>query len=374
MRKRRATPLIVALIVAALVATAGGPAAARGKKKGHLVRDLTVMTQNLYLGTDITPILQAAQADPASLPFVAGQAWVDVQATDFPARAEAIADEIAATRPEVVGLQEVSLWRTGAFEVAPPFTPAETVAYDFLDLLLDALEARGLAYEEVVSVENFDGELPALPPGQAPLDVRLTDRDAIIARTDLPAARLSLANAQADNYAAFPAVATPFGPLALLRGWTSVDVKVRGKSLRYVNTHLEVQAFEPYQVAQAAELLAGPASTSLPILLGGDFNSAGPPGPGDTATYGIISAAGFGDVWLDTHPGDVGFTCCQAADLLNPASTLDQRIDVIFHRGGFTATTSDIVGEEPADMTPSGLWPSDHAGVVATVVMDKPGS
>jgi hypothetical protein len=27
-----------------------------------------------------------------------------------------------------------------------------------------------------------------------------------------------------------------------------------------------------------------------------------------------------------------------------------------------------IVGDDPADMTASGLWPSDHAGVVARLV------
>jgi hypothetical protein len=28
---------------------------------------------------------------------------------------------------------------------------------------------------------------------------------------------------------------------------------------------------------------------------------------------------------------------------------------------------ADVVGDELGDRTPSGLWPSDHAGVVATL-------
>lgn len=368
MRKRRAASLIAALTVAALVASAGAPASAGGKKKGHRIRNLTVMTQNLYLGTDIGPILTAT---PETLPFVAGAAWEQVQATDFPARAERIADIIADAKPHLVGLQEVSLWRTGDFEPTAPFTPAETVAYDFLQILLEALEARGMHYAPVATVENFDGEVPAVPPAALPLDVRLTDRDVIIARTDLPAAHMKLANAQADNYGAF--VPTPFG-IPILRGWTSVDVKVRGKWLRFVNTHLEVQSFAPIQVLQAAELLAGPVDTSLPTVLVGDFNSAGPPGPSDTATYGNITGVGFADAWSDTHPGEDGFTCCQSAELTNVPSSLAERIDHVFHRGGFTATMTDVVGDEVADMTASGLWPSDHAGVVATVVMAKPGA
>jgi hypothetical protein len=33
--------------------------------------------------------------------------------------------------------------------------------------------------------------------------------------------------------------------------------------------------------------------------------------------------------------------------------------------GGIEETQPDVVGADPADRTPSGLWPSDHAGVVA---------
>ena len=34
------------------------------------------------------------------------------QATDFPTRSRAIAREVALTRPALIGLQEVALWRT----------------------------------------------------------------------------------------------------------------------------------------------------------------------------------------------------------------------------------------------------------------------
>jgi len=39
----------------------------------------------------------------------------------------------------------------------------------------------------------------------------------------------------------------------------------------------------------------------------------------------------------------------------------------VFLRGPFTPVAADVVGEESADRTPGGLWPSDHAGVVATL-------
>jgi len=36
--------------------------------------------------------------------------------------------------------------------------------------------------------------------------------------------------------------------------------------------------------------------------------------------------------------------------------------------GGVHAT---VVGDESADRTPSGLWPSDHAGVVASLTLSR---
>jgi len=46
-----------------------------------------------------------------------------------------------------------------------------------------------------------------------------------------------------------------------------------------------------------------------------------------------------------------------------------QRIDLVLYRGDLAAREMDRVGEEPADQTPSGLWPSDHAGVAATLAL-----
>ena len=41
------------------------------------------------------------------------------QYTDFPARAEALADEIKANRPDLIGLQEVTAWETSGPGVPP---------------------------------------------------------------------------------------------------------------------------------------------------------------------------------------------------------------------------------------------------------------
>jgi hypothetical protein len=98
----------------------------------------------------------------------------------------------------------------------------------------------------------------------------------------------------------------------------------------------------------------------------GDFNSAAD--GSSTATYANLIAAGLQDAWTHVLPGDPGYTSTQNADLMNPISLLSERIDLVLHRGGFSALDVELVGENPADRTPSGLWPSDHAGIVATLI------
>ena len=61
-------------------------------------------------------------------------------------------------------------------------------------------------------------------------------------------------------------------------------------------------------------------------------------------------------------------------DVVRAAGTpnLTQRLDFVFHDGSFVVEDTDVVGDELADITPSGLWPSDHAGVVASFTFVRP--
>ncbi|MGH3057511.1 MAG: endonuclease/exonuclease/phosphatase family protein [Gaiellaceae bacterium] len=349
--------LLLAAALAVFIVLALWPAAAAGHG-----RQVTVMTRNLFIGTDLGPVF-AAQSFP-QLVGATTTAFLEVQATNFPERAQAIADELAATRPDVVGLQEVMLIRTDT-PADGGATPAETVAYDYLELLLAALAARGLDYEPVAVVVNADG--PELPTALG-FDVRATDRDAILVNRDRRP-RLKVTNPQAANFVARVTLPTIAGPIQLPRGWTAIDLKLRGQRFRVVNTHLE--AFSGLvQVAQGAELLAGPGATALPTLFVGDFNSRAD-GTG-TPTYGLLRAAGFEDAWADVHPGDPGLTCCWETHLLSPVPPFDERIDLVLFRGPFRALAAEIVGEDPvADRTPSGLFHSDHAGVVARLRLGR---
>ena len=310
------------------------------------------MTRNLFLGADLTSAYRALASAQTALPaavaaiFNPGEPPGAVQRTDFATRAGGLADEIELAQPDLIGLQEAAVWRIG-----------DTVAADHLELLEAELARRGLRYRRVAASVNGDVALPSA----AGILVGLSDREAILARED---PELTLANVQAAGFATLLPIQTPQGTFGLARGWMAVDATLRGTTVRVISTHLEVALTPPaaaVQLAQAGELLAGPADTSLPVVMLGDFN-ARPERP----TYAALRAAGFDDAWTRTHPdGDTGFTCCHT-ELDDPKDTLSARIDHILTRGAIAATEAFRVGAEPGDFR-SGLWPSDHAGVVATL-------
>jgi hypothetical protein len=326
---------------------------------GNADREVTVMSRNLYLGASLGPILAPPGGD-----VLAGvrAVWGQVLATDFPQRAEALADEIAADQPLLVGLQEVTAYRRGA-PLDP--APAEEVIIDFLDVLLDELADRGTPYRAIASIDNFDGELPfitAFPPTLPDsFDLRLTDRDVIIVRDDVPASQLQVVRTDAGNFEAALAAEIGGQQVPIVRGWVSADVRHRGKVFRFVNTHPE--AFDDeVNGAQIAELVAGPLSTSLPVVLVGDLNAT----PGSSMMAPVF-AAGFQDTALTAPGGDAGPTCCFNATVTG--GTLTSRIDYVLYRGAFEATAQKRVGHLVTDRTMGGLYPSDHAGVVAELLL-----
>lgn len=369
-RGRRLVGLVVVLamlLVAVLALPAAGQPPGGVPAAQAAERELTVMTRNLYLGTSLGPIFEAG--DLATLQAALATRWLEVQATNFPLRAQALAGEIAEHRPHLVGLQEVSLWRVGQ----PAGAPATEVAYDFLEILLDELADAGTPYRLVEMIDLFDGELPVFPLG---VTLRLTDRQAVLVRADAQRDGLTVHGSSSGTFDTN--LALPIAPvgieLEVTRGWTAADVKLRGQSFRFVNTHLE--AFHPLvRNAQAAELLAGPLAGDGPTVLVGDINSpapAGRPEIGDVAYPLLLTEGRFTDAWSAVNPGDPGFTCCFPDDLGDPSADLATRIDVVFVRGPFTTVDAVRVGHEPQDRI-GGLWPSDHAGVVTTFVLPPPG-
>jgi endonuclease/exonuclease/phosphatase family metal-dependent hydrolase len=334
-----------ALAVASVVVAAGAAEAKRAPV------DVRVMTRNLYLGTNLDRIVQARSAPDA---FAAAEvAWRNVQANNFPTRARAIAREIATTRPDFVGLQEVSLYRT---QTPADFTvtPASTVALDYVRELRRALAARKLPYRVLVVRRPVDAELPAGNPPA--MDVRLTLGDALLVRGDK---RIKIRRVGSGTYATTTSLFGGF--ITARRGFVYADATIAGRTFRVIDTHLESFS-DASQVAQGAELAAGPANTRLPTILLGDLNSRAD--RSGTPTYASLRAAGFRDAWADAHPNDPGLTCCFGELLTEPGGPFYSRIDYVLHKNGFRAVAATVVGEEPRDRL-SGLWPSDHAGVSA---------
>ncbi len=325
--------------------------------------ELRVITRNIYVGADIFRVVQAP--DPATALAEIVAVYNTVIQTDFPERAEALADEILATQPHLVGLQEVSLIRTqdpGDVLIGNP-VPATDVEFDYLQLLLDALAVRGLDYEAVAVVENADVELPLF--GMTVRDVRLTDRDVLLARSDV-----LIDNVVSANFSDNVSVDLSGLQIDFLRGYTAVDAWIGARPYRVVNTHLEVGG--PFGAAiqqlQAAELADIFADELLPVVMLGDFN-ASPVSPPEQA-YGQLTAAGNVDIWplFSALPG---FTCCFNETLDDPDAMLSSRIDLVLVRNATTpaatVNTAEVLGDELDDLTPSGLWPSDHAGVFASL-------
>ena len=341
---------------------------------------VTVLTWNVYYGTDPTPLL-TTPAD--QVPFVAAAVWGLAQQTNFPARAGALARAIAARRPHLVGVEEAAIYRLQRpGDLAFGGTqPATQVVYDFLALLADSLAAHGLHYVIAAADSTTDVELPVItgvdPATGIPTfdDVRLTDRDAVLVRSDV-----AFANPRHASYAAFIPVSIGGTQAGVYEGWSSVEAAIGGRTIRFIDTHLETQDALPVQLGQAQQLLALLQSESLPTILSGDFNSDvfGQDPTRATPSYGMITGAGFVDSWLRPGLVPAGLTCCQSETLDNPVTAFNQRIDFIFTRNmprPMQVIGRDVVGVAAADRTPGGLWPSDHGGVVATFVIPpaKPG-
>src|SRR5215207_4942656 len=140
---------------------------------------IPVMTRNLYLGADLSPVFAAAaKGDSAGTIQATTAAWQNVKATNFPERAEALADEIEQSEPLLVGLQEVSLYRTGPAD-GSQMPNATNVEYDYLDILLRELNERNLHYAPEVITQNADAETPGFTAPGVLQDIRLTDYDVI---------------------------------------------------------------------------------------------------------------------------------------------------------------------------------------------------
>ncbi len=329
-----------------------------------------VYTQNAYLGGDTGPIFSVDFSDLVALATATNIFWAQVQASGIPERAHAIVDQIDRARPHLVALEEV--FRFDVIDFASGI-PTVTASADILAAIVDDIAARGLPYSVVqVQAATALGYPPVIAPPGLPLSatsvLRFEDRIAVLRRDDV-----TLSSVAAGNFAN----GFQLGPLALRRGWIRVSTDVDGTPHHLIATHLEGQTLAQIQALQAGELLSFVAAGLDGVtILAGDFNSdaANPGAPSWTPTYDGLIAAGFTDAWLASGQAarNPGYTCCQDPGLSNGSSELDERIDFVLVRDARApgarsgSVRVEIVGEEQTDrVAGSGLWPADHAGLVA---------
>jgi endonuclease/exonuclease/phosphatase family metal-dependent hydrolase len=379
------------LLAAAALAFALLPALAPAKGGGAKPKEVNVMTRNLYLGADLAPAIGASGL--TAFTEATGQILREVTANSFPTRAKGLAEEILKKKPDLIGLQEVALWRTGppSLEVflnsgAKP--TAETVRYDYLTELLAQLnKGKGKGgkgkpqYRVAVSQDEFDFEAPANEngvPGDGPngaipnaeINGRLTMRDVILVRNG---AGVTFKHPQAGHFANLLQVTVSGVNLSVTRGWVAIDAKVRGSKLfRFVDTHLE--AFDPatqvpsIRSLQAGELVApgGPATTSLPVILLGDLNSDDDTvEPGDQQAYRTLLAAGMRERSTNKPLG-----CCLNSSLLavgagGSVADFNHQVDHVMTRDPkeIKLKASSVTGRQPVH----GFWDSDHAGLFSSL-------
>lgn len=364
--RTRRLPIAALLAVVTSVFVCLLPGSARAQGTGH---EIGVMTRNLYLGADLSPAINATSA--AGFIEANGEILRDVDTNNFPVRARGLAQEIQSKAPDLVGLQEVSLWRDGPVDFNAPLTgnyTASHVTYDYLQLLLDQLNKGKEHYHVVFTEPEFDFEAPADYDGNpatgtlgADKNGRLTMRDVILAR-DGHGVKVDRAFGGHFRTLYSPTVAG-LVTVHVLRGWTAADVKVRGSgSFRFVNTHLEAFGDPTIREAQAKELVepGGPATGPLPVVLVGDVNSDDDTVTGgDRLAYNALTAAGFSER-STANP----LSCCLKTSIITAdrgsVSDFDHQVDhVLTNDPQIALVSSSVTGRAPVN----GYWNSDHAGL-----------
>jgi endonuclease/exonuclease/phosphatase family metal-dependent hydrolase len=245
-------------------------------------------------------------------------------------RVDLIADGLAALRPDVIALQEAAVSRRLgdvpeglARRLSYHHVYAPATRYVFGDGVLSRLVVGALGFREGPAILSrfpiLESEVYKLPRCQRALDPRVLLR----ARLD-----------------------TPWGP---------IDV---------FSTHI---SRDDCQARRVAALVAD-RRNGLPSILMGDFNAI----ESSPAIRAMTEEAGFIDAFRRTNPDLAGATVWQRIDA--PWAMARRRVDYIFLVPGLQShgdvAASRVVLDAPRRF-PDGttLWPSDHYGVLAELVV-----
>jgi endonuclease/exonuclease/phosphatase family metal-dependent hydrolase len=367
---------------------------------------VTVLTRNLYLGADVGVAMELIPNLSAAAQFM----WDQVKATDFNKRAPKLAAEVIAERPDVIGIQEATIWycKKNAWS-------KRTEVFNFTEQFLAAIKAQGrdyvLASKDGVTALNTGYSIAAIPfvtmvndpetfqPlfGQDKAACGFEIADALVIRADLSGKVLAVGNTEYEaSYTVVPTIMT------IYRGYSWADIQIGNTPVRFVTTHLESLWDEnkvPNAAKQAQQLISDLKETRNPIVIMGDFNSdprdpriaddqnvggqpaaskSCPAGGSECSAYRLMFEAGFKDVGpdsLDPRNNTWGMNALLTGpdpDRLKYSQQLgnfagySDRLDYVFVKNGAVPLVSRIIGATP----PNNLN-SDHAGVVSLISIDS---
>jgi hypothetical protein len=406
---------MAAVLMAGLVAT---PAGAAAPSTGARTVDdpdgtIRVMGRNLYLGADVGVALELLPDTRAAVQFM----WDQVAATDFDTRVQLLAQEAAAATPHIIGLQEATTWSCRPHPWSAPVT-----VYDFTAQFLEATQDAGVGYQVAsrgdVEAYNPGYEIPAIPfltevsdpdtfqPlfGTDTAACGFVIGDALLVRSDIAPDVLAAGTSEYDDrYAVAPVVFT------IDRGYAWADIAIAGTTVRAVTTHLESLWATDGEVAsaqQAQQLVEDLSTTTVPLIVIGDFNSdprdpraPGSSNPGGQPEAGATCAAQPEPVTAqNADPScsaywtmvDAGFTD-SGPDALAPANRtwgadgdlagpnperlevslaegndagFTDRLDYVFVGNGATAVSAEVFGNEWPDTDQ--VWACDDPSQIAT--------
>ena len=365
---------------------------------------IKVMSRNLYLGADVGVALAKIPNMPAAAQFM----WDQVQKTNFSQRKKILADQIRTESPDVIGIQEATIWYCKAH-----FWSGKTEVFNFTQELLAELGGDYvIAAKNGVEANNPGysiGPIPFLTKvndpktfralfGQNDADCGFQIGDALLIKKTLSRNVNQVGNSEyKDIYKVVPTL------MEIYRGYSWADITVQGTNVRFVTTHLESlwdANKVPKAADQARQLVADLEITKSPIVVIGDFNSdprdprpLGAPNPGEQPTtsdkcpagssicnaYKVMREAGFTDSGPDASDPNTyswGMNAlltgpdkerAEAAKKMGNPFGFTDRLDYIFVKNGIKVLTSKMIGQ-------TAPYGTDHAGVVTELNVTALGS
>ncbi len=372
-----------------------------GSMPANATSEITVMTRNIYLGADVGKALALIPDLPAAAQYM----WDQMRKTDFESRSKLLAGEINQYKPDVIGIQEATIWRC-----QKNLWSKATTIYDFVEILLKQLSGE----YEVAELNGATAYNPGFSISPIPYLTKVIDPevfqrifsqdsafcgfetgDTLLVKKQLQSEVINLGNSEYEaSYSIVPTLMT------IYRGYTWADIKINGTPTRFITTHLESIWDEnkiPNSARQAGQLISDTSNTKMPLIVMGDFNSDPkdprkkgvlnpglqpveslncPPNTSTCSAYKLMIENDF----IDAGPNSLdpkNFTWGMNAQLSGPDLErksaaqkfgnqfgFTDRLDYVFVKNNVRVNSAEIIGVKPP-------YASDHAGVVVKILIQN---